>query len=213
VLRPLATPLALGFLALAIASFTVSGLQLQWIAPGPNWSTIGLLVLALAVPLQSVSAVLGFLTRDPVAGTGMGVLAGTWLALGASTYTSPTPTPSPAVGLLLVASSFALLVPTVAGAGGKLLASMVMAGAAVRFGVTGAYEISGTADWRIAAGIAGLCLSLLALYAAFAFEIEGVAKRTILPTGRHGRGREALAGSFAEEIAQVQHEAGVRQQL
>lgn len=73
-LRPIATPLSLGFAALVVASFTVAGLELKWIDPFANSNTVGLTVLAFAVPLQFVSAIYGLLVRDPIAATGLGIL-------------------------------------------------------------------------------------------------------------------------------------------
>src|SRR5215208_3277706 len=80
-LRPLANPLPLGFLALAGGTFVVSGLQLGWV-PEAQGKDVALILLAFVFPLQLVASVFGYLTRDVVAGTGMGILAGTWLAVG-----------------------------------------------------------------------------------------------------------------------------------
>jgi hypothetical protein len=70
VLRPIATPLPLGFLALAVATTAFASVQLGWI-PQSQGHTIALGVLALTVPMQLLAAVIGFLARDPVAATGM----------------------------------------------------------------------------------------------------------------------------------------------
>jgi hypothetical protein len=77
VLRPVATPLPLGFLALALATVVFSAVQLGWVPPDQG-RIAGLTALAATVPLQLTAAVVGFLARDPVAATGMGVLTGTW---------------------------------------------------------------------------------------------------------------------------------------
>jgi succinate-acetate transporter protein len=79
-LRPLANPLPLGFLALAGATLLVSGLQLEWLQPSDGMD-VALILTAFVFPLQLVASVFGFLARDVVAGTGMGILAGTWLAV------------------------------------------------------------------------------------------------------------------------------------
>ena len=212
-LRPIATPLSLGFLVLAVASFVASGLELRWVDPVTSSTTIGLVLLAFAVPLQLMSAIFGFLARDAVAATGIGILAGSWLAVGAATYTGLPGATDPAVGLLLLGSGTALVVPAVAGLSSKLSAAAVLGGAAVRFWLTGAYEMTGTTGWRVAAGICGLVLAVIAVYAATAFELESTQRRSVLPTGRRGRGWTAFTGSFADEIDGVQQEPGVRQQL
>ena len=80
VLRPIGNPLPLGFLALAGGTLLVAALQLGWLRQEEG-AQVGLLVLAFVFPLQLVSSVFGFLARDVVAGTGMGVLSGTWLSV------------------------------------------------------------------------------------------------------------------------------------
>jgi uncharacterized protein len=212
VLRPLASPLPVGFLALAVGTFTIAGLQLSWI-PAALSPDAGLAVLSFVVPLQTVSFILGFLTRDPAASTGMALQAGGWFSIGLATYTARPGQASPALGLLLVGAATVLLVPAATAALSKVLASLVMALTALRFYLTGAYELSAAAGWKEAAGIAGLVLAAVALYAGLAFELEDSRRATLLPTMRRGQGRTALAGDLADEVAGIQHEAGVRRTL
>jgi hypothetical protein len=87
VLRPLASPLPVGFLALAIGSLVLAGLQLKWI-PASQGHTAGLCLIGVVVPLQAVSFVFGLLARDQSAGTAMGLLTGSWLAIGLVTVTA-----------------------------------------------------------------------------------------------------------------------------
>lgn len=211
-LRPIASPLPLGFLALAVATFTLAGLQLGWIGSAQQRDA-GLVILTFAVPLQGLSTVYGFLARDSAAGTGMALQAGGWLSIGAVTFSGRPGQTSGALGLLLVGAGTVLLVPAATAAMSKILASMVMALTAVRFYLTGTYELSASAGWKEAAGITGLILAAVALYAGLAFELEDSRRATVLPTLRHGPGRKALAGNLPDEIAGVQHEAGVRRKL
>lgn len=212
VLRPIGSPLPLGFVALGAASVTLSGLQLGWL-PVTDGRQVALVLLVFVAPLQALSSVFGFLARDSVGGTGMGMLAGAWLATGAITVTSPAGSTSRALGLLLVFVSAALLVPTVAASLGKVLAAVVMFGAAVRFALTGIYEFAGRHGWEHVSGWWGVDLGVVALYAALAFEIEDTRRRTVLPVGRHGAGRHALDGTISDDLNRVSHEAGVREQL
>jgi hypothetical protein len=101
VLRPLATPLPLGFLALALATTVFSAVQLGWVPPDQG-RVAALTALGATVPLQLTAAVVGFLARDPVAATGMGVPTGTWAVVGLTTLTSPPGTASPGLGVLLL---------------------------------------------------------------------------------------------------------------
>jgi len=66
---------------LAGATLTVSGLQLGWVEPAET-HTVALVVLGFTVPTQLLAAVFGFLGRDGATATGMGLLAGIWLAVG-----------------------------------------------------------------------------------------------------------------------------------
>ena len=80
-LRPIAGPLALGFFGLAAATFVMSGLQLGWVEPTEG-KQVALCILAFTVPLQFTASLFGFLARDGVAATGMGLLSGIWAASG-----------------------------------------------------------------------------------------------------------------------------------
>jgi hypothetical protein len=212
VLRPIGSSLPLGFGALAGASVVLSGLQLGWI-PMAEGHQVAIVVLAFAVPLQLLSSVFGFLARDSVGGTGMALLAASWLVTGSLVITSPPGSRSPTLGLLLFFSSAVLMVPTAAAALGKVAAAVVMFGAAGRFALTGIYEFVGGSGWEHLSGWWGVGLCCAALYAALAFELEDTRRRTVLPVLRHGVGRQAMRGGIDAELKQVQHEAGVREQL
>lgn len=212
VLRPVASPLPLGLLAVAVGTFTVAGLQLSWI-PAANSADVGLLLLTFVVPLQALSSIFGFLARDPAASTGMALQAGGWFSIGAALHRAPPGKASPALGLLLLAVATTLLVPVVVASFGKLLASAVMALTALRFYLTAAAQLSPVRGWQTAAAVVGLCLGVAALYAGLAFELEDSMHKTVLPTLRWRQGRTAVSGDLTDEISGVEHEAGVRRKL
>jgi hypothetical protein len=136
VLRPLATPLPLGFLALALATTVFSAVQLGWI-PADQGRIAALTALAATVPLQLLASVFGFLCRDPVAATGMGALAGTWAGAGLTTLTSPPGAVSAGLGVLFPVAGAAMLLPAAAALPSKVVPAVVMATAATWFVVTG----------------------------------------------------------------------------
>ncbi|HKN97990.1 MAG TPA: hypothetical protein VJX10_12795 [Pseudonocardiaceae bacterium] len=212
VLRPISSPLPLGFLALFTGSLVLSAVQLRWI-PGAQSHLVAIGVLAIVVPLQLVGCVFGFLSRDPACGTGMGVLAGTWAATGVSMLATQPGHAEAGLGIVLVAAAGALLVPTAVGAISKVLVAVVMGGAAARFAISGGYELTGAPAWEHSSGIAGIAVAAVAGYAAVAFEVEGALGRTALPVGRWSRGRRAVSGRLADQTADLAHEAGVRRQL
>lgn len=212
VLRPIGSPLPLGFLALGAATVVLSAVQLSW-APVTALHQVALVIIVFTAPLQILASVFGFLARDSVGGTGMGVLAGSWLVIGVLTLSSPPGSRSKVLAVLLFFAAAAMLVPVAAGALGKVVAAAVMAAAAGRFALTGVYEYTGSAGWEHIAGWWGIGLGALALYAAMAFEVEDVRRNTVLPVLRHGVGRAAVEGGLDTELDRVEREAGVREQL
>jgi uncharacterized protein len=199
-LRPIGNPLPLGFLALGGATLLVSGLQLGWLEPADG-KNVALVLLAFVFPLQLVTSVFGYLGRDVVAGTGMGVLSGTWLSVGLITLTSAPGSTSDALGLFLLLAAVAMLVPAVASASGKLVATAVLGTTALRFACTGMYELTASKTWEDIPGVVGLVLCGVAVYAALAIALEEARRETILPTGRRGKGLD------------VADEPGIRAQL
>jgi succinate-acetate transporter protein len=149
---------------------------------------VALTALAFTAPLQLLASVLGFQSRDTVAGTGMGVLSGTWAVIGLVLFTARPGSTSDALGVALVGAGAALAVPALS-ATGKLVAAAVLGTASVRFAVTGVAQLTGSTGWEDTAGMIGLLLAVLALYAATAFALEDVQQRAVLPVFRRGRGR------------------------
>lgn len=211
-LRPLGSPLPLGMIALAGASVLLTGKDLSWVPPSQGHD-LALAVLLFAVPMQYLASVFGFLSRDSAGGTGMALLGSCWLVTGSLLLLTPTGRRSPALGLLLFFASAALLVPALAAAFGKVAAALAFLLAAARFAVTGVQQYVGGVAWQHAAGWLGLAVCAVALYNAFAFELEDTRHHTVLPVLRWGSGRRALDGSLPDEARNVEHEAGVREQL
>jgi uncharacterized protein len=145
--------------------------------------------------------VFGYLGRDVVAGTGMGLLSGIWLSIALVTLASPAGSTSDALGLFLLIGAIAMTVPACAATIGKLVPAAVMAGAALRFATTGIYELTASATWEDVAGIVGLALCAIAVYAALALALEDARGKTVLPLGRRDVRRASMTP------------AGVRDQL
>lgn len=212
VLRPLASPLPLGFLGLAGGTITLSGQQLGWV-PAVTSHLVAVAILLLAVPLQLIASLIGFLSRDPVAATGMGTLAATWATTGVLTLLSPPAQRSPVLGLILFYLAAAVLVSALVAATGKGLVALVLTMAAARFALTGVYEFVGGPGWMSTAGWVGLALCAIALYAALALELESMQHRPVLPTLRWGAARRALTDDGLSTVGAANREAGVREQL
>lgn len=182
-LRPLGSSLPLGLAGLALASFMSGGLDLGWIGAGQSWR-VGMLILATAVPLQATTAIFGLLSRDGPAAGAMGVLATAWLMLGLTLLTSLPGTVSGALGLGLLAAAALLAGLVLAIALSKPLVAAVVLLAAARFAVSGAAELGAPTALHLVAGGLGLAVSVLAAYAAVAFDLEYQCQRPVLPTLR-----------------------------
>lgn len=211
VLHPVGTPLPLGFLGLMVATLAVSALQLGWISPSEGHH-VALAVLGFTVPAQLMASVMGFRARDPVAGTGMGVLAGTWAGTALILLTSAPGAFVPGLGVLLVGASISMLVPTVA-ATTKLVAAVVMGLSSLRFLLTGVTHLTSSSGWQTLAGWTGVLLAVVAFYAALGFELEDARHAPVLPLARRGRGARAVEGGLQDQLETLEHEAGVRSQL
>lgn len=212
VLRPLATPLPLGFLGLFLATVAVAGLQLGWV-PASQQHVLAIGILVFTVPVQFIACIYGFLVRDLVAGTGMGLLAGSWGTVALVLLLSPPGSRSAGLAWMLVLGGFTLAVPAAAALQTKLLAGAVNLMTAVRFWVTAVYEWGAPHAWETAAGAVGIALGALAVYAALAFEVEDQRRETVLPTFRRSSGALAMTGDLVDQVSRAHHEAGVRKQL
>lgn len=211
-LRPLGSPLPLGVVALLAASLLLSALELRWIPVGQS-HVIALAVLVFVVPLQALGCVFGLLTRDSVAASGLGVLAGTWAATATTLLMSHPGGTSSGLGVLLVTAAGIMLVPAAVAATGVVVAAVVFLAAGVRFAVSGVYELTGAPVWQHAAGIAGLVIAGIAAYAAVALELEAAVGRAVLPVLRHHQGRRAMSGRLSDQVVGVARAPGVRGQL
>jgi uncharacterized protein len=211
-LRPVGAPTSIGFFGLAAASLPFSGLQLGWVRPEQGHQ-VALIMIGFAFLAQALAAVFSLLARDGTAATAMATLALTWLVVGWVMETAPPGATSRALGLLLIFSGSAMTLIAVTAALSKLVPAAVFLVAAVRFFSTAGYHLTGVAGWQRTAGVIGLLLFLLAMYAAWATNLEDAAGRTVLPLGRRGKGRAALTGSLLEQTKEVVTEPGVREQL
>jgi len=211
-LRPIATPLPIGMLALAVGSLVLCGIQLKWI-PIEQTQTVALCLLGFVVPLQFIGFIFGLLSRDEGAASAMGLLFAAWLASGVSMLASIPGERSGGLGLLLVAAAGALLVPVAVALSTKPLISLVILAAAVRFLLTGIYELGQGPSWQTAAGIDGLVVVGLAWYAGLAFALEAGQRHPIFPTLRRSGQSSPSPMSTSDPLGPVTHDAGVRSQL
>lgn len=210
--RPIASPSSIGLFGLAVGTLVLAGLQLGWVEPTESTS-VALTLIGFAFVSQLLASVLAVLARDVVVSTAMCVLALTWLVTGLVLFTSDPGATSDALGILLLVSALAMAIIAVTAALTKLVPALVFLVASVRFALTGLYELSADDAWKSAAGVTGLILFVLAVYAAAALLVEASMKKTVLPVGRRGMGAVAVQGSLLEQVRDLPVEPGVRTQL
>lgn len=172
-----ASPLPLGFLGLFAATTVYAVIQVGWLSKSSG-VTAAVAVLSLTVGAQLLACTIAFASGDTTAGTAMGLLAGTWAAVSVTTVLSGSLVPSDPLGVVLLCSGGAMLVPALAGSAPPI-AAIVMATTSLRFVVTGIAELSGAQVWMIAAGIIGLLLAAVSFYAAVALEAASTGRRRL----------------------------------
>jgi succinate-acetate transporter protein len=203
---------SLGLYGLAAATLVVAGQQLGWVDQAER-KQVALILIAFPFVAQLVASLWSTLARDGVAATAMGVLALTWLSTGLVQFSTPLGSTSDALGLFLLFSATAMALTGLTALLSKVGIGLVFLTAATRFALGGLHQLTGNEGWEDAAGIVGLVLFVLAIYAAFASELEDTQGKTVLPMGRRMQGRLAVDGSLDEQMKRAPNQAGVREQL
>lgn len=208
-LRPVGNPMPLAFFALAAATFSLSALQLGWI-PSEESKDVALIMIGFVVPFQLIATIFGFLARDGAAAEGMGMLSGTWFVVGLVMLTSPPGSTSNALGIFLLVIGLQLLAPALSSLQSRSVVALVFVTVGVRFALTGIYELSASGTWEVIAGVVGLVLFALAVYAGLALTLADARQgRGPLPVGRGSDGSPVTS----DPSVGVEDEPGVRPQL
>jgi uncharacterized protein len=171
IVRPVESPLRLGFLPLAGATATLSALELGWVPVGGN-ERVAVALLALFVPLQTLCTLFANRRGQVVVLAALGMLSSAWLAFGLDLLISGGGPGSEIVGCFLVVLAAALLAPASAVALDSPMTAGLLAAVAVRLLCSGIYEISGSAPWRVTAGWLGMFVAVLAVAAAWGIRGE-----------------------------------------
>jgi uncharacterized protein len=158
-----------------------------------------------------LACIFSYQARDGATGAAVGVLATTWLAIGLIHISAKPGATSATLGLLLISAGGILGVSASAIASTKPLPGAIFGVAAVRFATAGIYQLSTVAFWGHAAGLLGLLVTALALYATLAFELEGQREQAVLPTFRRGRAAAAIRDGAGSERDRLVAEPGVRE--
>ncbi|MFE6774523.1 acetate uptake transporter family protein [Streptomyces sp. NPDC057702] len=208
-LHPIASPMPVGFFAVAIASVIVACLQLGFLGDEAHRAVA--LTIFPAFILQLIVSILAFGARDVLAATLMACFSGTWLASSLVLAVDP-PSGSEVLGVLnLVFAVFALMMATVATR--KRVMWVVLCVAVPRFAVASLSNLTGATWLGYTSGAFGLLLAGVAMYAAFALLLEDMRGEEVLPLGRRGPAHDAVVGDLSVQLNNLERQAGVRRTL
>ncbi|MEU8778920.1 GPR1/FUN34/YaaH family transporter [Streptomyces sp. NPDC048606] len=208
-LRPIASPMPLGFFTVAIASVMTGCLQLG-ILQASERRAVALCVLPAFV-LQLLVSVLAFGARDVIAATLMGTFAGSWLAYALVVGTDAAGGPRVLGVFNLALLCFGALMAAVTRP--KRALWLVLVVSLPRWAAGGLAGLTGSPWVAQAAGALGLLVALAACYAAFALMLEDMRGAPVLPIGRSGPAHHAVEGDLAVQLRDLERQAGVRRTL
>ncbi|MFJ9952102.1 GPR1/FUN34/YaaH family transporter [Kitasatospora sp. NPDC091207] len=208
-LRPIASPMPLGFYAVGIASVLVGCFQLGVFEDGAR-RAVGLAILPAFV-LQLVVAVFALGARDVLAATLMACFSGLWLASSLVLVAEPVGGTRVLGVLNATFALFALMMAAVAGR--KRALWLVLCAAVPRFTVAALANLTGAARLGTLSGALGLLLAAVALYTAFALMLEDMRGGEVLPIGRSGPAHHAVEGDLTVQLRDLERQAGVRRTL
>ncbi|MFJ3204377.1 GPR1/FUN34/YaaH family transporter [Streptomyces sp. NPDC086989] len=208
-LRPIASPMPLGFFTVAIASVMTGCLQLG-VLEAADRRAVALCVLP-AFALQLLVSVLAFGARDVIAATLMGTFAGSWLAYSLVMGTGAAGGPRVLGVFNLAFLCFGTLMAAVTRP--KRALWLVLVVSMPRWLATGLAGLTGVERLTQVSGALGLLVALVATYAAFALMLEDMRSEEVLPIGRSGPAHTAVEGDLAVQLRNLERHAGVRRTL
>ena len=209
VVRPMASPLPIGFFATAIATSMVACLELN-IFKAADHQAVAYVMLSAFV-LQIIVAIAALAARDTLVASLMATFAGAWLVDGLISLTSPLGSQHVLAAYFIIFSLF--LVMMAVAARFKRAIFIVLVLSVPHFFFFGISSLTGTTWQADMAGVFGFAVAIAALYTAFALLLEDAHDTSKLPIGRSGAALTALHGSLADQLEGIENSAGVRRSL
>jgi succinate-acetate transporter protein len=210
-LRPIGSGLPLGFYAFGIGMLLLAALAIGWI-PISEQKNVGMMLMAFVFPLELLAAIVAFLARDTLAATLLGLFAASWLSLGWTNLEAVPGSKSTTLAIYLFGFATAVVLLAVLSAFGKPFFTVLLLLAAARMVTDGYYETGGSHTWSTISGGIGIALAALSMYGGTALALEDARRRDVLPLFRRGHA-DAAFGSYRDQLARLESEPGVRQQL
>lgn len=210
--RPIGTPLPLGFFSFGLGNLLVVAWQMHWI-PLAETRTMGLVLLGFAAPFQSFTGILGFLARDAAAGTSMFVFASSWIVTGLAMVATGNAQHVHVLAWYESGAAVVSLLLAVDAALSKPFLSTLLVLAAIRFGASAAFQFGAPHALSFIASAAGAVLVAFAFYGGVALLLEDMRHKPVLPVFRRGQARMAMTEGVDAQLANLAHEPGVREEL
>lgn len=212
VVRPLASPLPLGFFAFGIGLVLLSAMDTH-VIPASESRRVALTLLTFVAPLEIAAAVLAFLSRDTAGGTTLGLFGATWVTLSVSLLLGGAGGHSMTTAVFTFAEALILLMLAVAAISAKPFFTVLLGLATVRSVLFGVVQLGLWPKLEVVAGIVGWVTVAIAFYGGIALLLEDLNKKSVLPLFRKKAAAKAIEGELADQLRDVEREAGVREQL
>jgi succinate-acetate transporter protein len=211
VVRPYGSALPLGFFSFGIGMALLGALGLGWIPP-LDAKNAGLVLVLFVFPLELLATIIAFLARDTTGATALGLFSASWLYSGYTIEQAKPGETSHAFGIFLLTFAIVAVLLGVAAVAAKPLIAGLLIVASARSASAGLFQLTGTTFWDDAGGVLGLVIAAVAFYGGLALLLED-GGNPVLPLFRRGDAHLALEGSLADQLAHLENEPGVRDQL
>jgi uncharacterized protein len=212
IVRPIGSPLPLGFFAFAVGTTLLACVELKWLPPSEMHAVVFIL-LGYVAPLELLPCIFAFLARDTGTATTMGIFGSGWVALSLYYLFFGIEAHTATVGVFLVMDSLAIFALCIASFEGKPMLALVLLFSSIRFVLAAALQFGAGPNVAIAAGAFGLLTGALAVYGGLALLLEDVKQKTVLPVFRRKAARQSIEGNLQDQLQRLETEAGVRRQL
>lgn len=210
VLRPLATPLPLGFYAFGMGMLLTGAVAVGWL---PRQSVlVSVILLTFVGPLELLAALSALFARDSVAFTGLALFAASWITTGVTGLVASGGAEDTLALFDFLFAAFVLALAVVA-AREKPPLTVVLLVAVPNAVLAGVAELTGQLGYRTYAGGFGIALAILGFVGGTALLLEDLRGRPLSGAARRGSSEAALRRGLPAQVEDVGDEAGVRRQL
>ena len=212
VVHPYASALPLGCFAFGVGNALTSAFYLHWI-PVADQHTLAIMLLAFVAPLELIPCIMAFLSRDTGGATAMGIFSAAWVVQGIELLSGSVSVSNLATGIFLLMLSLYLIILAVVTFSAKPLLGILLSLAVLRSLGASLMQFGFIKGSTLPTAIFGFLVSLFAVYSGLGFLLEDIYQKPMAMTFRRGKARAALDGNLQEQLTEIAHEAGVRNQL